>query len=230
MMGRRLGLHGRASNASQPQDLCQAVSPGPELGTRQQENVSVSMPTTFLRSPSWQRLRLCLARKAAPVGPALPRCLGSPPRSLHPRNTPASRWFGSPAGPGQAKAFKCVPRGPEAAAASSRLGILGDVPRMKTGQECWRLSMVSPRAGCGTGSRAEKRRKEAREDWRAGPGRSPGITVMAVRDSGHGDLKLLRSTRHPPLGDLAHPAPTSSSHLWNGTPPGAGPGGGLMGC
>lgn len=68
--------------------------------------------TTFLRSPSRPR----------------PPPLRSPQLSAleHP---PASRGFGGAGGPGPAKAFKCVPRGPpEAAAASSSLGILGDAP------------------------------------------------------------------------------------------------------
>lgn len=101
VMGRRLGLHGRAPDASPPQALCQAVSPGPglwpcprspELGARQQENVSVSMPTTFLRSPSWQLPPPLPNPKSRPSasGPAPPPRLpaasipGTPPPSRQP--------------------------------------------------------------------------------------------------------------------------------------------------
>lgn len=67
------------------------------------------MPTTFLRSPSWQLPRLCLTPKAALVRRPCP-----PPRlpaaSFPGTPLPASRWFGG-GGTGRAKAFKCIPGG-----------------------------------------------------------------------------------------------------------------------
>lgn len=132
------------------------------------------MPTTFLRSPSWQLPPPLPSPKAALVGPALPRRLGSPqpPSQEHPRQ--ALVWRRGRTQPSQG--FQVRPQGPRGCCRLQQAGYFGGRPLNEN-----RAGMLEAEHGVPAGwvrrwqlGREEKGRKEASEAWREGPGRSPG--------------------------------------------------------
>lgn len=140
-------------------------------------------PATFLRSPARPRPPPPPPNprsRAGGSGPARPGPAAPAPAGSHPGRS------GGAGGPGQAKAFQCLPRAPRPRPPPAG-GYVGDAPKGKQGRNAGgRPSVLSLRLGCGTWRQAESAEGGggSGEDWGQGPGR-PG----ALRAAGTGDSR-----------------------------------------